>query len=105
MNETLLGATLAGNMMLMFMLWLSNRETKNEILLFKEKIDNSMANIEVELPDIDELREEILSVMGSMNTPSIVDHLGGVFAQIAHAKLARNMQAIPEELQQFDNDV
>ena len=92
MNETILGATLAGNIILMFTLWMHIRELKRDLNSVGKDINDNMSNIEIEMPDLDALREEIIGVMSNMATPNFMDHVGGMIAQFGQARLMKTMQ-------------
>jgi len=92
MNETLLGATLAGNMLMMIAFWMAMKEMKRDLIGMGKQIDQGIENIEVEIPDLDDLRQDIVDVLGSMHTPTFADHLGGMLAQWGHSKIAKTMQ-------------
>ena len=51
-----------------------------------------------EIPDFNELREDledlIQETIGTMRPPQIMDHLGGIMAQWAQFKMAKEMNAL-----------
>jgi len=105
MNEIILGATLSGNMLMMMAFWLMIKEMKRDLLKIIQKVDEGIDNIEIDIPDIDELKQEIIDIMGSMRTPGAADHIFGAIGQMIQAKTMRAMQAsdlIPEEMVHID---
>ena len=105
MNETLLGATLAGNMLMMIAFWMAMKEMKRDLIGMGKQIDQGIENIEVEIPDLDDLRSDIMEVMGSMHTPTFVDHVGGMLAQWGHAKANQMMQQAESGAEMLDDVV
>lgn len=101
MQETILGAVLMGNMVLMFALWTMIKDMRKEQFMIKESISKEMSTIEVDIPDLDDLKQELFDVMSNMRTPSFVDHLGGMVSQFAQQKLMRQMHI---DQQMIDND-
>jgi hypothetical protein len=94
MNETILGATLAGNMIMIILFWVMVKEMRRDLFGISNKVDEGIGNIEVEIPDLEELRQEIIDVLGSMHTPTFVDHIGGMVSAWGQQKLMRSMQDI-----------
>jgi len=87
----LLGAALAGNALMMMAFWLMMKELKRDLFAMGEKIDQGIENIEVDIPDLDDLRQDIVEVLGTMHTPTFVDHLGGMVAAWGQQKLMKSM--------------
>jgi len=105
MNEILLGAALAGNMLMMMAFWLMMKEMRRDLVKIIKRVDEGIDNIEIDIPDIDDLRQEILDVMGSMRTPGAADHIFGAIGQMIQAKTMRAMQEsslIPEDMLHID---
>jgi len=102
MQETLLGATLMGNMVIMFALWTMIKDMRKEQFMIKSEIAKEMETIEIDIPDLDDLKQELFDVMANMRTPSFVDHLGGMVSQFAQQKMMRAMQ---QEHAMIDNDM
>jgi hypothetical protein len=102
MQETLLGAVLMGNMVIMFALWTMIKDMRKEQFMIKDAISKEMDSIEVDIPDLEDLKHELFEVMSNMRTPSFVDHLGGMVSQFAQQKLMRQMHI---DQQMLDNDV
>ncbi len=90
MLEVLLGATLAANFGLMFGLWNKLSELKKEIHSIAEEIN--LDNIEIELPDIEDIKNDLLETLTNMRTPSFIDHIGGAVGAIMQAKAMKTMQ-------------
>ena len=90
-----------GNMVLMFALWTMIKDMRKEQFMIKESISKEMSTIEVDIPDLDDLKQELFDVMSNMRTPSFVDHLGGMVSQFAQQKLMRQMHI---DQQMIDND-
>jgi len=101
MNEIILGATLAGNMLMMMAFWLMIKEMRRDLISMSKKVDAGLDNIEVEIPELDTIKEEIFEMMGSMQQPNWLDHVGGAIGQMIQAKTMRAMQGselIPEDM-------
>jgi len=99
MIDILLGAALAGNMLMMMAFWLMLKDMKRDLVAMTNKVDEGLDDIEVDIPGLEEIKEEIFGIMGSMSQPTWLDHLGGAFSGMIHAKSQRIMQeAIPEGL-------
>jgi len=101
MNEIMLGATLMGNMGMMVAYWMMIKEMRRDLLKIIQKVDEGIDNIEIDIPDIDDLKQEIVEIMGSMRTPGAADHIFGAIAQMIQAKTMRGIQQselIPEEM-------
>lgn len=91
-----------GNMMMMFALWTMIKDMRKEQFLIKNEIAKEMETIEIDIPDLDDLKQELFDVMANMRTPSFVDHLGGMVSQFAQQKMMRAMQ---QEHGMLDNDM
>jgi len=105
MNEIILGATLMGNMGMMFAYWMMIKEMRRDLLRIIEKVDEGIDNIEIDIPDIDDLKQEIVEILGSMRTPGAADHIFGAIGQMIQAKTMRAMQEsslIPEDMLHID---
>lgn len=90
MLEVFLGATLAANFGLMFGLWNKLTELKSEIARISNDIN--LDNIEIELPDVEDIKNELLETLTNMRTPSFIDHIGGAVGAIMQAKAMKTMQ-------------
>ena len=90
MLEVFLGATLAANFGVMFGLWNKLSELKKEINAIAQDIN--LDNIEVELPDIEDIKNDLLETLTNMRTPSFIDHIGGAVGAIMQAKAMKTMQ-------------
>jgi len=80
------------------------RLEKNALIL-KHELETARASIEAAAPtefNLATLREEledlIAETIGSMQPPSIADHLGGVLAQWAQLKMMKEVQAVQPTL-------
>jgi len=101
MIDILLGAALAGNMLMMMAFWLMIKEMRRDLIAMSSKVDKGLDNIEVEIPELDTIKDEIFEMMGSMSQPNWLDHVGGALGQLIHAKTMRSMQQsdlIPEDM-------
>ena len=98
----ILGAVLMGNMMMMFALWTMIKDMRKEQGYMNNLIAKGNGNIEIDIPDLDDLKQELFDVMANMRTPSFVDHLGGMVSQFAQQKMMRAMQ---QEHGMLDNDM
>jgi hypothetical protein len=92
MIEAILGAALAGNMLMIIAFWVMMKEMRRDLFSMGSKIDEGIENIEVEIPDLDDLRQDILEVMGSMRMPTAGDHVMGMLARWGDAKIAKTMK-------------
>jgi len=67
-------------------------------------IENGIENVEVEIPSLDTLKDEladtVLSVMGQMHTPTFIDHIGGAIGGLIHARTARMMEGMQPSLEE-----
>jgi len=102
MIDMILGAVLMGNMMMMFALWTMIKDMRKEQFMIKSEIAKEMETIEIDIPDLDDLKQELFDVMANMRTPSFVDHLGGMVSQFAQQKMMRAMQ---QDHAILDNDM
>jgi len=64
MNEIILGATLAGNMIMMIAFWMMIKDMRRDLFGLGRKVDEGIENIEIDIPDLDDLRQEIVDVLG-----------------------------------------
>lgn len=96
----LLGAILAGNTLMMVAYWVMLKEMRRDLGRIMDKVNEGIDNIEVDIPDLDLLKGEIVELMGEMHVPSWLDHGMGMVGQIMQARSSiRGMQieASPEE--------
>jgi hypothetical protein len=98
MMETILGAALAGNMLMMMAFWLMIKELRHDMVKIADKVDVGLDDIEIDIPNLETIKEEIFEVMGSMQQPSWLDHLGGALGQAIQMKTMRAMDAMPPSL-------
>jgi len=105
MIDMLLGAALAANALMMIAFWMMIKEMRRDLFNMGDKIDQGIENIEVDIPDLDDLRQDIVDVLGSMNTPTFADHLGGMLAQWGQAKLMKQMQDIVPGADMLDQEI
>ena len=105
MNETILGAALAGNMLMMVAFWLMLKEMKRDLVTMTKKVDEGLDDIEIDIPGLDTIKEEIFDVMGSMQQPSWRDQLGGALGQAILIKSQRAAaEAVPSLAGMIHND-
>lgn len=90
MLEVLLGSVLAANFGLMFGLWNRLNTLRDEIKEIAGNLD--LNNIEIELPDVEQIKTDLIETFASMRTPSFVDHIGGAIGAIMQAKAMKTMQ-------------
>ena len=96
MIEILLGAALAGNALMMMAFWLMIKEMRRDLVIMSEKVDAGLDDIVIDIPSLDTIKEEIFDVMGSMQQPSWLDHLGGALGQAILIKSQRAaVEAVP----------
>jgi len=105
MIEAILGAALAGNMLMIIAFWVMMKEMRRDLFAMGNKIDHGIENIQVEVPDLDDLRRDIMDVMGSMHTPTFADHLGGMMAQWGQAKLMKSMGEMAPANEMIDQEI
>ena len=98
MMETILGAALASNMLMMMAFWLMMKEMRRDLVTMSKKVDAGLDDIEIDIPNLDTIKEEIFEVMGSMSQPSWLDHVGGAIGQMIQMKTMRAMDAMPASL-------
>jgi len=102
MIDILLGAALAGNMLMMMAFWLMIKEMRRDLKLISSKVDDGLDNIEIDIPELDTIKDEIFEMMGSMQQPNWLDHVGGAIGQMIQMKTMRAMkesEIIPPVLQ------
>ena len=105
MIETILGAALAGNMLMMMAFWLMMKEMRRDLVTMSQKVDAGLDDIVVDIPSLDTIKEEIFDVMGSMQQPSWLDHLGGALGQAILIKSQRAAaEAVPSLGHMLHND-
>jgi 3-deoxy-D-manno-octulosonic acid (KDO) 8-phosphate synthase len=105
MMEILLGAALAGNALMMIAFWVMMKEMRRDLIAMTQKVDSGLDDIVVDIPSLDTIKEEIFDVMGSMQQPSWLDHLGGALGQAILMKSQRAMQqAVPSLEGMIHND-
>jgi 3-deoxy-D-manno-octulosonic acid (KDO) 8-phosphate synthase len=105
MMEILLGAALAGNALMMIAFWVMMKEMRRDLIAMTQKVDSGLDDIVVDIPSLDTIKEEIFDVMGSMQQPSWLDHLGGALGQAILMKSQRAMQqAVPSLEGMVHND-
>ena len=102
MIETILGAALAGNMLMMMAFWLMMKEMRRDLVTMSQKVDAGLDDIVVDIPSLDTIKDEIFEMMGSMQQPNWLDHVGGAIGQMIQMKTMRAMkesEIIPTALQ------
>ena len=105
MTEILLGAALAGNALMMAAFWLMMKEMRRDLIAMSKKVDSGLDDIVVDIPSLDTIKEEIFDVMGSMQQPSWLDHLGGALGQAILIKSQRAAaEAVPSLGHMLHND-
>lgn len=105
MFEVLLGSVLGLNLLLMATLWLKNAELTKIVEGLANKVGNELQNIEIEVPSLDILREEIFAILGNMHTPTFMDHIGGAVANLMQARAHKAMQELAPSLEMLNNDL
>ncbi len=79
-----------------FLAWRIEKHGINLKMQLVESAADLGANVAVEVPDFDELRESledlIAETIGSMRTPQLADHLGAMAQQFFQMKMAKQMQ-------------
>jgi len=72
----------------------------------EKAIKDGIDNVEIEIPSLDELREDISeslhAVLSQMHTPTFLDHIGGAIGGLIQAKAARTIQnlEIPDVIEE-----
>lgn len=99
MFEVILGCVLALNLMMMGALWLKNNEMSEGIRALGLKIGEGIDDIQIDLPDLDELKHEIMGIFQNMHTPNFMDHIGGAIGAILQAKAMKSMQNLDPALE------
>ena len=91
MIDMVIGGVLAFNFVILF--WNTQRlnELTRKIESNSKELLEKTESIEVEIPGIEVLRDEIFNIMGNMRTPTAMDHLIGGFSQIMMMKAQKNL--------------
>ncbi len=92
MFEMILGGVIAFNVFAMGSVWFSLRDMKTEFSLIAKEINSSLVDVEINVPDIQDLKEDIFSIMSEMRTPNFLDHVGGGLSQIMMAIAQKKMR-------------
>jgi len=62
----------------------------------EKAIQDGIENVEIEIPSIDNLRDEIsetiASILSQMHTPTFLDHIGGAIGGLIQARTAKMVQ-------------
>lgn len=95
MIDVILGIVISLNVIALMHLYFKTNAIEKAII---EGIDN----VEVDIPGIDNLRDEIsetiASILGQMHTPTFMDHIGGAIGGLIQARTARMVQdMVPQQ--------
>ena len=67
----------------------------------EKAISDGIDNVEVEIPSLDNLRDEIAETianyLGQMHTPTFMDHIGGAIGGLIQARTAKMVQQMVPE--------
>ena len=84
------GAVLALNVIAWAAVWLKLREY-NQIVL---RLSKEIMETELEIPGIENIKEDILDTIQEMRPPSFVDHVGGMLQTMMQFKMQKEMQGM-----------
>ena len=100
MLEVILGSVLGLNMMILAAFWLKIQDLIQAV----EKESKKYDDIEISIPDIEDLKEDLLGIFHNMSPPSFMDHIGGAVGAILQAKAMKTMQEMAPEVGLINND-
>ncbi len=67
----------------------------------EKAISDGIDNVEIEIPSLDNLRDEIsetiASILSQMHTPTFMDHIGGAIGGLIQARTAKMVQQMVPE--------
>ena len=100
MLEVILGSILGLNIMILAAFWVKLQD----LIQLVESEARRYDDIEVKVPDIDDLKEDLLGIFHNMSPPSFMDHIGGAVGAILQAKAMKTMHEMAPDVGLINND-
>jgi hypothetical protein len=84
------GAVLALNVIA----WMANWLKINQLAMQIVEISKEIVDTEIEIPGIDEIKDDILGTIQEMRPPNFLDHIGGAISNMLAFKMQKEMAGI-----------
>lgn len=84
------GAVLALNVIAWMANWLKINQLANQIV----EISKEIVDTEVEIPGIEDIKDDILGTIQEMRPPSFVDHIGGAISNLLMFRMQKEAASI-----------
>ena len=95
MFEVILGTVLGLNIMVMMWSLMKNNQIVLALDSLQSKVKEGIDDVQIEIPGLHTLRNELVDVISQMRPPTAMDHIGGVLSALAMKKF---MPQLPEEM-------
>lgn len=84
------GAVLALNVIAWWANWMKINDLGNQIVMISKEIMDT----EIEIPGIDEIKDDILGTIQEMRPPNFLDHIGGAISNMLMFKMQKEASQI-----------